>query len=230
MRGLTLLCPVLLLACFARVSAQAGPDSTAAHTPAPLCYRARPKPTCSAFLLTNFGSYVVLGRDEFNDTRLREVADWGLMANVTTRDAIGGGGVASPDRLGVAPRPRVPDPRRLPASRTVGFAPGPPRGTPTTQLPTGPLFGLSWWGARARQVRALELVEQPAGDRAAAVLHPGCGGERDIGSRQAVHRDDGEQAAAQHAPHGARREVKARFGPNPHGGPALPRDRRGIRP
>src|SRR2546426_5385754 len=76
MRGLTLLCPVLLLACFARVSAQAGPDSTAAHTPAPLCYRARPKPTCSAFLLTNFGSYVVLGRDEFNDTRLREVADW----------------------------------------------------------------------------------------------------------------------------------------------------------
>jgi len=90
MRGLTLLCPVLLLACFARVSAQAGPDSTAAHTPAPLCYRARPKPTCSAFLLTNFGSYVVLGRDEFNDTRLREVADWGLMANITTRDAIGG--------------------------------------------------------------------------------------------------------------------------------------------
>src|SRR2546429_5187374 len=126
MRGLTLLCPVLLLACFARVSAQAGPDSTAAHTPAPLCYRARPKPTCSAFLLTNFGSYVVLGRDEFNDTRLREVADWGLMANITTRDAIGGSVFASLDRLGVAPRPARPDRRWLPPSRSLGL----PLGTP----------------------------------------------------------------------------------------------------
>src|SRR3989475_13284983 len=102
MRGLTLLCPVFLLACYADVSAQAGPDSTAAHTPAPLCYRARPKPTCSAFLLTNFGSYVVLGRDEVNDTRLREVADWGLMANITTRDAIGGAGVPHLDPREVA--------------------------------------------------------------------------------------------------------------------------------
>src|SRR2546422_8822497 len=126
MRGLTLLCPVLLLACFARVSAQAGPDSTAAHTPAPLCYRARPKPTCSAFLLTNFGSYVVLGRDEFNDTRLREVADWGLMANITTRDAIGGAGFANLDRLGVALRPARPYRRGRPASGSVGPAPGTP--------------------------------------------------------------------------------------------------------
>src|SRR2546425_8141985 len=119
MRGLTLLCPVLLLACFARVSAQAAPDSTAAHTPAPLCYRARPKPTCSAFLLTNFGSYVVLGRDEFNDTRLREVADWGLMANITTRDAIGGSGVANPERLGFALGAPVRYRRWVPPSRSV---------------------------------------------------------------------------------------------------------------
>src|SRR2546428_12205988 len=126
MLGLTLLGPVLLLACFARVSAQAGPDSTAAHTPAPLCYRARPKPTCSAFLLTNFGSYVVLGRDEFNDTRLREVADWGLMANITTRDAIGGSGFAGLDPPGVALGAAVPDPRWVPASCSGGLGPGPP--------------------------------------------------------------------------------------------------------
>src|SRR2546421_5807284 len=125
MRGLTLLCPVLLLACFARVSAQAGPDSTAAHTPAPLCYRARPKPTCSAFLLTNFGSYVVLGRDEFNDTRLREVADWGLMANITTRNAIGGAVFASLGRLGVARRPAGPDRRGVPPFRSLGLPAGP---------------------------------------------------------------------------------------------------------
>src|SRR3989449_5293040 len=104
------------------------PDSTAARTPTPLCYRARPKPTCSAFLLTNFGSYVVLGRDEFNDTRLREVADWGLMANITTRDAIGGSVFASLDPLRVAHRAAVRDPRWLPASRTGGSGPGTPFG------------------------------------------------------------------------------------------------------
>src|SRR5256885_4746775 len=126
MRGLTLLCPVLLLACFARVSAQAGPDSTAAHTPAPLCYHARPKPACAAFLLTNFGSYVVLGRDEVNDTRLREVADWGLMANITTRDAIGGAGFASLDPPRVALPPAVRDRRWLPSFRSVDLALGRP--------------------------------------------------------------------------------------------------------
>jgi len=145
MRGLTLLCPVLLLACFARVSAQAGPDSTAAHTPAPLCYRARPKPTCSAFLLTNFGSYVVLGRDEFNDTRLREVADWSLMANITTRDAIGGSVFANLDRLGFALGPAVRYRRWLPSSGSVDLALGTPLVTTTTDLQPGSVFGLVRW-------------------------------------------------------------------------------------
>src|SRR5947209_6694871 len=116
MRRLTLLCTASLLACFARVSAQAAPDSTAARTPTPLCYRARPKPTCSAFLLTNFGSYVVLGRDQVNDTRLREVADWDLMASITTRDAIGGSVLAKLDRLGFALGPAVRSRRWLPSS------------------------------------------------------------------------------------------------------------------
>src|SRR2546422_7007338 len=117
MRRLTLLCTASLLGCFARVSAQAAPDSTVARTPTPLCYRARPKPACSAFVLTNFGSYVVLGRDEINDTPWREVADWGLMANVTTRDAIGGAVVAGPGRpRGPLPAP-PPGPPPVPAFR-----------------------------------------------------------------------------------------------------------------
>src|SRR3989442_14209727 len=111
------------------------PDSTAARTPTPLCYRARPKPTCSAFLLTNFGSYVVLGRDEFNDTRLREVADWGLMANITTRDAIGGSVFASLGRLRLALRPPLRDPRRRPPSGSVGLALRPPFVSTTTRPP-----------------------------------------------------------------------------------------------
>src|SRR3989442_4637135 len=108
MHRLIILCILLPLAWFEEVPAQAAQDSTATQAPSPLCYRARPKPACSAFLLTNFGSYVVLGRDDINDTRWREVADWGLMANITTRDAIGGSVVASPDR----PRRAPPAPAR----------------------------------------------------------------------------------------------------------------------
>src|SRR3989442_9392290 len=126
MRRLTLLCTASLLACFARVSAQAAPDSTVARTPTPLCYRARPKPACSAFVLTNFGSYVVLGRDEINDTPWREVADWGLMANVTTRDAIGGAGFARPGPPRVAHRPPPPPPPPGPPLPTLGVCPRPP--------------------------------------------------------------------------------------------------------
>src|SRR5437764_12929475 len=54
------------------------------------CYRARPKPACSAFAFTNFGTYLVLGSDiKTGDTPVRAVADWGVMANVDSRNAIG---------------------------------------------------------------------------------------------------------------------------------------------
>src|SRR2546422_874660 len=147
MRRLTLLCTASLLACFARVSAQAAPDSTVARTPTPLCYRARPKPACSAFVLTNFGSYVVLGRDEINDTPWREVADWGLMANVTTRDAIGGWVFASRARLGFALGPAVRYRRWLPSSGSLDLAVGTPLVTTTTDLQPGSVFGLVRWSA-----------------------------------------------------------------------------------
>ena len=120
MHRLIILCILLPLAWFEEVPAQAAQDSTATQAPSPLCYRARPKPACSAFLLTNFGSYVVLGRDDINDTRWREVADWGLMANITTRDAIGGSVFASLDRLGVRPRARRPVRPLAPVFRIVG--------------------------------------------------------------------------------------------------------------
>ena len=76
MRRLIILSILLPLAWFEEALAQAAQDSTATQTRSRLCYRARPKPACSAFVLTNFGSYVVLGRDEINDTPWREVADW----------------------------------------------------------------------------------------------------------------------------------------------------------
>src|SRR3989442_6256262 len=114
MRRLIILSILLPVAWFEEALAQAAQDSTATQTRSRLCYRARPKPACSAFVLTNFGSYVVLGRDEINDTPWREVADWGLMANVTTRDAIGGSAFARPDPPRAPPRARLPGPPRAP--------------------------------------------------------------------------------------------------------------------
>src|SRR5438094_4406793 len=71
------------------------------------CYRARPKPACSAFAFTNFGGYLVLGSDLTGDTPLREVADWGVMANLDARNAVGGSVFASLDRLGFGLGPSV---------------------------------------------------------------------------------------------------------------------------
>lgn len=54
---------------------------------APLCWRARPAAGCRAFVLTNFGVYAdITGR---HTGRLRALGDWGVMVNVTARDAIG---------------------------------------------------------------------------------------------------------------------------------------------
>ena len=76
MRRVTLLSIPLLLAWSKTAPAQQS-----------FCYRARPKPACSAFAFTNFGGYLVLGSDLTGDTPLREVADWGVMANLDARNA-----------------------------------------------------------------------------------------------------------------------------------------------
>ena len=128
-----------------RDSSQAAQDSTAGQTPTPLCYHARPKPACSAFILTNFGGYLVLGRDEINDTPLRDVADWGLMVNVSTRDAIGASVFASLDRLGFGLGPAVRYRRWLPSSASFEVAVGTPLVTTTNNIHTGSVFGLVRW-------------------------------------------------------------------------------------
>ena len=169
MRRLIILSILLPLAWFEEALAQAAQDSTATQTRSRLCYRARPKPACSAFVLTNFGSYVVLGRDEINDTPWREVADWGLMANVTTRDAIGGSVFASLDRLGSALGPAVRYRRWLPSSESLDLAVGTPLVTTTTDLQPGSVFGLVRWSANDR----FALAARPELVRRTVVL--GCG-------------------------------------------------------
>jgi hypothetical protein len=135
----------LLLAWSEPALAQGAQDSAAGPPAAPLCYRARPKPACSAFVITNFGGYVVLGGDQLNDTPFREVADWGLMVNVGTRDALGGSVFASLDRLGFALGPAVRYRRWLSSSASLDLAVGTPLVTTASNIQTGSLFGLVRW-------------------------------------------------------------------------------------
>ena len=134
MRRLTVLSIALLLA-----------GSEAAPAQESLCYRAQPKPACSAFAFTNFGGYVVLGSDVTGDTPLREVADWGLMANVDSRNAIGGSVFASLDRLGFGLGPAVRYRRWLSPTSSVDVALGTPLLAAFSNMRAGSLFGLVRW-------------------------------------------------------------------------------------
>ena len=151
MRQLTLLFIALLLAWSEPAPAQG----------APLCYRARPRPACSAFVFTNFGAYLVLSQDGTNDTPFREVADWGFMANVTPRDAVGASVFASLDPLGFGLGPAVRYRRWLPPSGSFEVAVGTPL-TRTNDI-RGAVFGLvrwspnHWFAVAARP----ELVHRP---------------------------------------------------------------------
>ena len=160
MRRLTLLCIPLVLAWSEMLPAQAARDSAAGQRPTPLCYRARPKPACSAFVLTNYGSYVVTG-----DFPVGVVVDWGWMVNVSTRDAIGASLFASfdPSPLGFRLGPAVRYRRWLPPSGSFDIAVGTPLAHPNTIR--GAVFGLvrwspnHWFAVAARP----EFVHRPVG-------------------------------------------------------------------
>ena len=169
MRHLSLLCIPLLLAWSEPAPAQGAQDSVADRQAAPLCYRARPKPACSAFILTNFGGYLVLGGDESNDTPLREVADWGVMANVSARDALGASVFASLDRLGFALGPAVRYRRWLSSSASLDLAVGTPLVTGAGNIQTGSVFGLVRWSPNPW----FALAARPELVRRSVVL--GCG-------------------------------------------------------
>jgi hypothetical protein len=109
------------------------------------CYRARPKPACSAFPFTNFGTYLVLGSDINGDTPVRAVADWGVMANVDSRNAIGASVFASLDRLGFGVGPAVHYSRWLSSTASVDVAVGAPLLAATDRLQSGSVFGLVRW-------------------------------------------------------------------------------------
>ncbi len=145
MRRHILLCSTaLLLAWSQRAPAQAAPNSGASGAPGGLCYRARPRPACSAFVLTNFGSYVVLGRDETGgEVPLLAVADWGLMFNVSARDAIGASVFARAGPGGFSLGPAVRYRRWMGRSESVEVAVGVPLAP--SNMDTQSVFGLVKW-------------------------------------------------------------------------------------
>src|SRR2546423_15305802 len=127
MRRLTLLWIPFLLAWSETAPAQEAQPS--------FCYRARPKPVCSAFAFTNFGTYLVLGSDiTSGDTPLRGVADWGVMANVDSRNAIGASVFASLDRPGLRVGPALHYRRLLSSTASLAV----PLGAPPLSPPTHP--------------------------------------------------------------------------------------------
>jgi len=69
----------------AAASASAQGTAATAHD-AGICYHARAKSGCSAFWVTDAGLYRNVARDA---GAMQGVVDWGLMVNVSSRDAIG---------------------------------------------------------------------------------------------------------------------------------------------
>jgi len=112
-----------------------------------MCHRARPKPGCAAFILTNFGSYVMLGTAASGNTPLRAVVDWGLMANVSARNAIGASVFVSADRDGYGFGPALRYRRWIGGSASVEVAVGAPLaiGGDSYKMETGSVFGLVKW-------------------------------------------------------------------------------------
>ena len=123
----------------------AGPVGLAAQAAASLCYHARPKADCGAFLLTNFGGYLMVGKDDWGDSHVREVADWGAMVNVGEKDAVGGSVFASVDRAGLLLGPEVRYRRWLSGSAALDVAVGTPLVSSSGNIASGSITGLVRW-------------------------------------------------------------------------------------
>lgn len=148
---------------------------------APLCYHARPKADCGGFLLTNFGGYLLVGKDDWGDSPFREVADWGAMVNVGEKDAVGGSVFASLDRAGLLLGPEVRYRRWLSASAALDVAVGTPLVSSSGNVESGSITGLVRWSpspwlaiaARPEALRWTSAVScSPAGCVTASRYHP----------------------------------------------------------
>ena len=158
-----------------------GPVALVAQGATPLCYHARPKADCGGFLLTNFGAYLMVGKDDWGDSPLREVADWGAMVNVGEKDAVGGSVYASLDRAGLLLGPEVRYRRWLSASAALDLAVGTPLVSSSGNIESGSITGLVRWSpspwlavaARPEALRWTSVVScSPSACATASRYHP----------------------------------------------------------
>jgi len=120
--------------------------------------------------LTNFGGYVVVGGTGGRQSALRGVVDWGIMSNVSTRDAIGASVFVTYDEeaagAGLAFRYR----RWMGEARSLELGVGTPLLTGVEEMQTGSVLGLvkwntsDWFGlvVRPEYIRESVIVGEPA--------------------------------------------------------------------
>jgi hypothetical protein len=140
---------VLLAAAPSAIVLAQAPHRAADHP----CFRARPAPECSVFFLTNAGGYINPGSTT-GSTPLRAIVDWGVMVNVSPRDAIGGSWFVTLDENEFTTGPVVRYRRWFEGDRSLDVA----LGTPVTggQLKAGSILGLvkynpvHWFGVGVR--------------------------------------------------------------------------------
>ena len=154
---------------------------TAPALSAQLCYHARPKPSCSAVVFTDFGAYALVSGDDWGNAPWREVADWGVTVNVSERDAVGGSVLATFDRAGLLIGPELRYRRWISSSAALDFGLGMPVVTSTGNIAAGSITGLVRWSpnawlavaARPEALRWTTVTScGPAGCTTANRMHP----------------------------------------------------------
>jgi hypothetical protein len=140
-------------------------DSTRAvsarHDTGGVSFRAHPLSDCRVFFLTNAGGYLKLSASSSNppsgtQSNLRAIWDWGVMVNITPRDAIGGSWFVCWDEDDVTTGPVVHYRRWFGPRRSLDLAVGTPVTGGEGELQTGSVLGLikynivDWFGVAVR--------------------------------------------------------------------------------
>jgi hypothetical protein len=141
------------------VSESARADSVG-HDAGGVSFRAHPLSDCRVFFLSNAGGYLKLSASSSippsgTQSNLRAIWDWGVMVNISPRDAIGASWFVTWDEDDVTTGPVAHYRRWFDGSRSLDVA----IGTPVTggnELETGSILGLikynfvDWFGVAVR--------------------------------------------------------------------------------
>jgi hypothetical protein len=130
-------------------------SSTTVDAGGATCYRARPKPACSVFFLTDAGGYLSFqGSNSAQPvTRFRAAADWGFMANLGQHSAAGASFFVLLDNVGFVAGPSVRYRRWLRRGASLDLALGTPVHASVNSVSVYGLVKWSpvhWFGVAAR--------------------------------------------------------------------------------